>query len=158
MQTGQVFAKHANESTNTMEELTRKMHGIAERTKQDTISMHAITILTLFFLPGTFVAVSFGTPYIQRLLLGALTLGQAFFSANILDFSETPTGGAGDWTTRRAALQLFLEICIPLMAIVMGAWCVAYFRARHKAREAGWADDEGWIKPAEKGGGIVATV
>lgn len=34
------------------------MHEIAVKTKQETLSMHVITIFTLIFLPGTFIAVS----------------------------------------------------------------------------------------------------
>lgn len=40
----------------------KRMETIGYKTAQETASMHIITIVTLIFLPGTFVAVS-----IQRL-------------------------------------------------------------------------------------------
>jgi hypothetical protein len=42
-----------------MMQWTLKMHEIAVKTKQETLSMHVITVFTLIFLPGTFIAVSF---------------------------------------------------------------------------------------------------
>jgi hypothetical protein len=45
-------------STINMESLTQSMHSIAEKTGNETASMHIITLVTLIFLPGTFVAVS----------------------------------------------------------------------------------------------------
>lgn len=37
----------------------RKMEDIAVKTKQETVSMRIITVVTLFFLPGTFISVWF---------------------------------------------------------------------------------------------------
>ncbi len=45
-----------------MMQWTLKMHDIAVKTKQETLSMHVITIFTLIFLPGTFIAVSLFFP------------------------------------------------------------------------------------------------
>jgi len=47
----------AQKSAGNMEAVTYDMHGIAQKTKQETISMRIITFVTLFFLPGTFVSV-----------------------------------------------------------------------------------------------------
>lgn len=52
MRTGEYFAHHAKVSTEKMEELTVK-------SRQETISIHVITILTLIFFSGTFVAVRY---------------------------------------------------------------------------------------------------
>ena len=41
-----------------MERVTHEMSLIARETKTETVSMRIITLVTLFFLPGTFVAVS----------------------------------------------------------------------------------------------------
>ena len=40
-----------------MELMTRDMGDIAYKTKTETVSMRIITLVTLFFLPGTFVSV-----------------------------------------------------------------------------------------------------
>lgn len=41
-----------------MEIMTTDMSVIARKTKTETVSMKIITLVTLFFLPGTFIAVS----------------------------------------------------------------------------------------------------
>ena len=40
-----------------MEHMTRDMGEIARKTKTETVSMKIITLVTLFFLPGTFISV-----------------------------------------------------------------------------------------------------
>lgn len=50
LQVSRIFAEHGHESSKSME-------SIAKKTAQETVSMHIVTILTLLFLPGTFVAV-----------------------------------------------------------------------------------------------------
>lgn len=57
MKASEFFASKAQQSSDSMEKLTEKMHTIAEETKKETISMRIITVVTLIFLPGTFVAV-----------------------------------------------------------------------------------------------------
>jgi Mg2+ and Co2+ transporter CorA len=54
----------AQQSTNNMvsmskrmQDITEDMHDIASRTQRETVSMRIITLVTLFFLPGTFIAV-----------------------------------------------------------------------------------------------------
>lgn len=51
MRTGEFLAKQGLVSTLRAEEMATKARG-------ETASMHAITVWTLIFLPGTFVAVS----------------------------------------------------------------------------------------------------
>lgn len=46
-----------------MERLTDSMHEIAKKTKHETVSMKIVTLVTMFFLPGTFVAVRFPLNY-----------------------------------------------------------------------------------------------
>ena len=46
-----------------MEIITNNMSEIARKTKTETVSMKIITLVTLFFLPGTFIAVSFSFLY-----------------------------------------------------------------------------------------------
>ena len=40
-----------------MEGMTARMEKIAEQTQKETVSMRVITVITLIFLPGTFVSV-----------------------------------------------------------------------------------------------------
>ena len=53
-----MLAMKAQQSAENMECMTRDMHIIAQKTKQETVSMRIITLVTLFFLPGTFISVS----------------------------------------------------------------------------------------------------
>jgi Mg2+ and Co2+ transporter CorA len=53
-----VSARHMEDLTQDMHDLTQDMHEIAVKTKQETVSMRIITLVTLFFLPGTFISVS----------------------------------------------------------------------------------------------------
>lgn len=41
-----------------MSKMTEDMNDIARKTKIETVSMKVITLVTLFFLPGTFISVS----------------------------------------------------------------------------------------------------
>ncbi len=44
-------------SAKNMERMTYDMKEIARKTKAETVSMKIITLVTLFFLPGTFISV-----------------------------------------------------------------------------------------------------
>lgn len=57
MKASEFFADQALRSSREMEKLSQHMHVLAIETKQETVSMRVITLVTLFFLPGTFVAV-----------------------------------------------------------------------------------------------------
>jgi hypothetical protein len=58
IETSKALTKRAQISTERMELVTDSMHEIAKKTKQETVSMKIITLVTLFFLPGTFISVS----------------------------------------------------------------------------------------------------
>ena len=45
------------QSTKNMMSMTEDMNDIARKTKIETVSMKVITVVTLFFLPGTFISV-----------------------------------------------------------------------------------------------------
>ena len=53
MEASKVLTGKAHESTRKLESITSEMHQIAQKTKQETVSMRTITLVTLFFLPGT---------------------------------------------------------------------------------------------------------
>lgn len=127
-----------------MEDWTQKMHKIAVRTEQETVSMHIITIFTLIFLPGTFLAVS-------KLLRGkhqhteATTLAsstktdltaaqQTFFSSGVLRWDEDGTLGS-DWVVRVSGMKLFMYICVPMMLLILVGWFGLYLHARRKGQQ-----------------------
>ncbi|KAL8628761.1 hypothetical protein Q9189_005535 [Teloschistes chrysophthalmus] len=53
-----LMASESKKSTRKMEKMTDEMSKIARETKTETVSMKIITLVTLFFLPGTFIAFS----------------------------------------------------------------------------------------------------
>ena len=57
-------------SAGKMENMTRQMHKIAVKTEKETVSMRIITLVTLFFLPGTFISVSLDFLFLELLLIG----------------------------------------------------------------------------------------
>jgi hypothetical protein len=55
------LGEKAQTSSDIMQKLTEEMHWIARKTLNDTVSMKVITVVTLFYLPGTFMSVSCAT-------------------------------------------------------------------------------------------------
>ncbi|TVY37913.1 hypothetical protein LOCC1_G008368 [Lachnellula occidentalis] len=91
-------------SAKRMEDMTEQMHDIAQKTKEETVSMRIITLVTLFFLPGTFIS--------------------TIMSTDIIHFqAESPTSGK---IFQLGALELYLAITIPLMAVTFAAWYLVY--------------------------------
>lgn len=66
------LAEKAQLSANEMETTTKAMHEIARDTKRETVSMRIITLVTLFFLPGTFISVSHLEESLCTLLIVAI--------------------------------------------------------------------------------------
>lgn len=56
-----MFAESAHRSADEMQHL-------ADKTSRETASMHIITVVTLIFLPATFVAVREAGPHLLSLL------------------------------------------------------------------------------------------
>ncbi|KAI0388005.1 hypothetical protein F5Y04DRAFT_241475 [Hypomontagnella monticulosa] len=142
------FASSAKTSSERMEFMTVKMHDIAVRTEQETVSMHVITIFTLIFLPGTFIAVWTGIP---RLYQHFLTLGQTLFSSGVFHWDDDGTLGS-DWVVRMSALKLFFSVSLPMMAIIVTAWSLLYIYMRRKRQqEKQFLDKQRTEDNAEKG-------
>ncbi|KAI8958702.1 hypothetical protein F5Y11DRAFT_359799 [Daldinia sp. FL1419] len=101
------FASSAKISSNRMED-------IAVRTEQETLSMHVITIFTLIFLPGTFIA--------------------TLFSSGVFHWDDDGTLGS-DWVIRQNALKLFFSVSIPMMAIILICWSLLFVYMRRKRQQ-----------------------
>ncbi|RYP73551.1 hypothetical protein DL771_003590 [Monosporascus sp. 5C6A] len=158
--TSEYFAHSAKVSSDRMEDWTVKMHRIAVKTEQETISMHVITIFTLIFLPGTFLAVRLAAPRLfSGLCTAALTSWQTFFSSGVLDWNDEGLLDS-DWVLRSEALKLFLFICVPLMIVIITGWSLMYMVVRRKrkatenATHNGYADEKGMNHESPAGLGI----
>ncbi|KAH6613722.1 hypothetical protein B0J18DRAFT_470055 [Chaetomium sp. MPI-SDFR-AT-0129] len=131
IQTSKAFQLVAQTSTEQMMKWTVEMREIAIKTKQETLSMHVITIFTLIFLPGTFIA--------------------TMFSSGVLRWDEDGTLGS-DWVVRNDGLRLFVSICVPLTIVTISIWAAMYSLARRWARKhartmdfPGYADERGVV-------------
>lgn len=88
--------------------MTIEMHDIAQKTKQETVSMRVITSVTLFFLPATFIA--------------------TFMSTDILKFDQ------GTENFQLKGLKIYLALALPMTAVTFLAWYVIYIFAKKRGR------------------------
>ncbi|KAI1131152.1 hypothetical protein F5Y10DRAFT_234362 [Nemania abortiva] len=115
--------------TKDMHQSTLQMESIAGKTKKETSSMHIITLVTLLFLPGTFVAVRYALPIIRKEVNIPLTTNnQTFLGAG---FYQWPDNGDSSqipnypvW--RPEYFSLFAKISFPLMALTLFFWAGPY--------------------------------
>ncbi|KAK3316574.1 hypothetical protein B0H66DRAFT_298763 [Apodospora peruviana] len=138
IQSSKAFSLLAQTSTQEMMKWTAKMHNIAVKTKQETLSMHVITVFTLIFLPGTFIAVRIFLHHHHRHYdTSSLTVSslesQTFFSSGVLNWNDEGLLDS-DWVVRGSAVRLFMSICLPMMAIIIAGWAAMYMVARQRAR------------------------
>ncbi|KAL8693617.1 MAG: hypothetical protein Q9218_001575 [Villophora microphyllina] len=102
-----LMASESQKSTRKMEKMTHEMSEIARKTKTETVSMKIITLVTLFFLPGTFIA--------------------TLMSTDIVHWSD------GDKKFQPGALHIYLALCVPFMVATFLIW--AGFQWREKRNE-----------------------
>jgi len=101
VESSKIYAKRAQLSTDRMEKMTDAMFEIAKKTQQETVSMKIITLVTLFFLPGTFIS---------------YLLFQTIMSTDIIQFKDN----AKEYQS--GALNWYIMITIPFMAATFGSW------------------------------------
>lgn len=125
-------------STLKMEKVTDGMHQIAKRTQQETVSMRIITLITLIFLPGTFVSVSCfsGLAYVSILL----TRRQTIMSTDIVTW-DTNSLNQQEETVFTGAVKFFLILTLPLIFATFAAWAGFYWSEKRKERKR-WDEDE----------------
>lgn len=136
--------------TTEMHLMTKKMHDVALTTAHQTVSMHVITIFTLIFLPGTFLAVSL----LRLIFLGVALTGQTFFSSGILRWYEADELGDSKytWATEHDRLLLYIEIAVPMMLFIVLGWLILFLKSRTGRSEGGEAEE-----PAELEKGLRRT-
>lgn len=111
IEASKLLAVKAQESTENMEFMTKDMHILARKTTRETVSMRIITLVTLFFLPGTFIS--------------------TIMSTDIVQF-QTNSDGQSEEVFSSGALQLFVTICLPLMLATFIAWYGVYWWVNRK--------------------------
>jgi hypothetical protein len=123
MEASKLLALKAQQSTENMEVMTKDMHILAQKTKQETVSMRIITLVTLFFLPGTFISVSL---YLSSVVVLTNPSCKTIMSTDIVQF-QTDSNGKSQKVFQLGALQLFLTICLPMMVTTFAAWYGVYW-------------------------------
>ncbi|KAK0721399.1 hypothetical protein B0T21DRAFT_386272 [Apiosordaria backusii] len=148
------FTADMHSSTLTMEKVTVSMHTIAEKTEKETASMHIITLVTLVFLPGTFVAVRLGLPtMLAWISTTILTFNQTFFGSGLFQWDDqNPLTSTPIW--KGDFFLLFAKICFPLMAATILIWLLAYYWPHWRAyrrRQRSADEEQGGKDPEELG-------
>ncbi|KAK4231947.1 hypothetical protein QBC38DRAFT_178135 [Podospora fimiseda] len=121
-------------STLNMEQIATSTHTIAEKAKKETSSIHFITVVTLLFLPGTFIAVRLGLPPLP-LIFNLLTCSQTIFGSGLFQWNDNddPEGRIPIW--KGDHFDLFMKWCGGLMALTFSIWILwAFVRPRCQAR------------------------
>ena len=103
---------------------------ISRATQSDSAAMKTVAVVTLTFLPATFVSV--GPEYYVPSVCHSLIEQQALFSMSFFNFSPGATdAGDGIWTVSDK-IWLYWLVAIPLTAVTMGIW---FFWQHHWHRE-----------------------
>ncbi|MCJ1391816.1 hypothetical protein MMC18_004683 [Xylographa bjoerkii] len=109
-------------STRSMFTMTEDMNDIARKTKIETTSMKVITLVTLFFLPGTFISV--GRTFLSTLM-----------STEIFQADATRSGGPDPYA-RLNPIQVYLALSLPLTVAVLLFWaCFHLWEMRHEKQK-----------------------
>lgn len=68
METNRILAADSRSIAQDMGSLTWKTVKLSEKTKQETVSMRIITLVTLAFLPGTFISVGLSVSLATKMI------------------------------------------------------------------------------------------
>jgi len=120
-----------------MEILTTSMHVIGAMSTREAIAMRVITVVTLIYLPATFVSVR---SVLQSTSGTLLTSGKTFFSTDIVKYQNqnggsntTVTSGPFMGSFSGIALMRWLQLTLPLTALTLGLGYIYYrFEERKK--------------------------
>jgi len=113
-----------------MAEMTVQMHKLAQKTQMETVSMRIITLVTLFFLPGTFIAVCACVLLTFILLMPP----QGFMNTNILQWKPNDQTGQYQPVYARPAMMFFLYTVGPLTVATFIAWYAVYWWMRRQEK------------------------
>lgn len=144
-------ARKAQVSAERMEKVNGSMHEIAKKTQQETVSMKIITLVTLFFLPGTFISVRFfynsfyTSTTSDRLANRKISCLKTIMSTDILKFQDNSKN------FQSKALIYYLIITIPIMIITFGAWWVMYVWVKRGEEKKAYQRQQGSLSSLENG-------
>ncbi|KFY38315.1 hypothetical protein V494_04414 [Pseudogymnoascus sp. VKM F-4513 (FW-928)] len=120
-----------SQATEKMEELTMSMHQVGDLSRKEAIAMRIVTVVTLIYLPATFVSVM-----LPHSFLRAPTL----FSTDIVKYQDQGNGGTKDSlgnayvSFSSMALARWIEVTIPLTILTLALGYYAFKRADKKRK------------------------
>ncbi|OCK89415.1 uncharacterized protein K441DRAFT_644795 [Cenococcum geophilum 1.58] len=95
-----------SQATESMEDLTRKMHNIGIMAQKEAVAMRIITVVTLIFLPATFVS--------------------TFFSTDVVKY-QNQNSRTGSFS--KIAMVRWLEVALPLTVVTLSVGYIWFIRA-----------------------------
>ncbi|KAH8671560.1 hypothetical protein BX600DRAFT_510227 [Xylariales sp. PMI_506] len=104
IQVSQILSESALESGD-------QMKLVAEKTAHQTTSMHFITVVTLIFLPGTFIA--------------------TFFQSGVFLWKDAPDDMTSTWKYQGDGFWFFCACNFPIMAMIFLCWLFVYVKKRN---------------------------
>lgn len=121
--------------------MTEDMNDIARKTKIETVSMKVITLVTMFFLPGTFISVSHPVPndiLTKQSHIPITTRRQIECSLTFADVPQTlmstdifQTDYKGRWRPnpyiQLNPIQIYLALSLPLTVVTLLFWAAFHF-------------------------------
>lgn len=137
----QLMTEEMHASTMKMEEMTESTKVLAEKTEKQTTSMHIVTLVTLVFLPGTFIAVRYGLSVFRK-LTEFLTSGQTFFSSGSFQWDQNNADTTQMPYWKPEFFALFAEVCFPMTGIIMLIWFISFYYARRRRDGKAIRDEE----------------
>ncbi len=104
---------------------------MTQQMKQEAIFMRIITLVTLFFLPGTFISVGH-----HKWLGFAVTDDslQTLMGTDIVHWQPPEPGGL-EKVVSSDAIKIFLSMTIPCMALTFAAACGFYHWSKYRERK-----------------------
>lgn len=120
-----------------MEQLTISMHQMGDLSRKEAVAMRIITVVTLIYLPATFVSVSL---LLLPKELPRIDYPKTLFSTDIVKYQDQGNGGTIDSLGKAyvsfssLALSRWFEVTLPLTAITLGLGYWAFKMAEKKRR------------------------
>ncbi|GAB7349672.1 hypothetical protein MBLNU459_g0345t1 [Dothideomycetes sp. NU459] len=107
----------SQKSAEKMEDMTEEMHVLASKTQMEAISMRIITLVTLFYLPGTLISVNLSVHFVDQ-------------SNQKKGIMSTPIVGALNMGSAEA-VWLFIKLTVPFTTATFLVWIVLHQYSKH---------------------------
>jgi hypothetical protein len=125
-----------------MEGLTRCTYSVGVSAQKEAIVMRIITVVTLFYLPATFVSVGRSIGYRGEPITNS---PPTFFSTDVVKYQSGDAAGGNSLSANSSgssfsgvAMNRWLQVSLPLTAITIVAAFIAYHWAKRQRGKDNW--------------------